>query len=73
VTVVTFFEDWWAREKREENFTLARLGTLIAKTSGAKKDHLPWLKVARFGERRTQKGSLRHDANVTNIGGIEAD
>ena len=37
------------------------------------KPQLPWLKLARFGELRSDKGSLRHDANVLAISGIEAD
>src|SRR6516162_222795 len=38
-----------------------------------KKDNLPRLKLAIFGNNRSQKGSLRHDANVERITGIEID
>ena len=34
---------------------------------------MPWLKLARLGQLRTDKGSLRHDANVIAVSGIEGD
>lgn len=37
------------------------------------KHGLPLLKLARFGDTATPKGSLRHDANVTAITGCELD
>lgn len=37
------------------------------------KESCPWVKLARFGEQRTAKGSLRHDENVQEIYGIEGD
>ncbi len=45
----------------------------IPGTLAASKGELPFLKIARFGNARTPKGCLRHDANVTEIGGIEGD
>ena len=33
----------------------------------------PWLKLAKFGNQRTEKRSLRHDANVLFVSGLEAD
>ena len=33
----------------------------------------PWLKLAKFGNQRTEKRSLRHDANVQYVSGIEGD
>jgi hypothetical protein len=33
----------------------------------------PWIKLARFGEVRTEAGALRHDANIVEITGVEAD
>lgn len=38
-----------------------------------KKDSCRLLKMARFGDSRTDKGALRHDANVLAITGIEGD
>lgn len=37
------------------------------------KDRSPLVKLARFGTARTEKGSLRHDANVLEVSGIEGD
>ncbi|MFC7478428.1 VapE domain-containing protein [Dankookia sp. GCM10030260] len=70
---VTFFGDYSAINKREEAFTLPRLAELVRRTSAPAKAQLPWLKLARFGDRRTSKGCLRHDENVLAISGIEAD
>ncbi len=41
--------------------------------SARKKGDLPWLKLAELRNKRTAKGSLRHDANVLQITGIELD
>ena len=70
---VTFFSGAAASTKREENITPTALTTLILTTTAAEKGALPWIKLATFGDRRTDKGSLRHDANVLSITGIEAD
>lgn len=70
---VTFFEDFAARIKREKKLTLDELVTLIRKATAATKSAAPWLKLARFGDQRSDKDSLRHDANVLTISGIEAD
>jgi len=37
------------------------------------KDNLRLLKFAKFGDRKTERGSLRHNANVLTITGIEGD
>lgn len=37
------------------------------------KDECPWVKLAIFGNLRTAKHSLRHDANVLAITGVEGD
>jgi hypothetical protein len=49
------------------------LAALIRTTTAATKEQLPWLKCARFGDRRTAAGSLRHNANVLVITGLEGD
>jgi hypothetical protein len=57
---------------REMNF--AELERVIRTApAAAEKDKLALLKAARFGEMRTDKGSLRHDANVLEVFGIEGD
>lgn len=52
---------------------LAELAELIRTTAAARKEDLSWLKLARFGNGRTQKSSFRHDRNLIAISGIEAD
>jgi hypothetical protein len=70
---LTIFPDFSARTKVEHDLKLCDLADLICRHTAPKKDALPWLKLARFGERRTSKGSLRHNANMLAISGIEAD
>ncbi len=41
--------------------------------SYAKKAECPWLKMATFGDLRTVNNSLRHNANVLSISGVEGD
>lgn len=70
---ITFFPDQFAQRKQEERRTLADLADLIRDKTAEHKTKLPWLKLARFGDNPTAKGSLRHDGNVTAITGIEVD
>jgi P4 family phage/plasmid primase-like protien len=70
---VTFFRNSAATTKHEEICGLTALATRIEAVTAATKDKLPWLKLARFGELLSDKGSLRHDANILAITGIEAD
>jgi hypothetical protein len=39
----------------------------------ATKDDTPWLKLAVFGKKRTEKNCLRNDLNVVEISGVEVD
>jgi hypothetical protein len=70
---VTFFTDHAATTKREQSLSLEALAERIHTTAASDKASLPWRKLARFGERRSEKNSLRHDDNVATITGIEAD
>jgi hypothetical protein len=70
---VTFFRSYAADQKAEERFTLRSLASRIEAVTAGSKAQLPWLKLARFGEIRTDKNSLRHDGNMLAISGIEAD
>jgi hypothetical protein len=70
---VTFFDDYAARQKRQQVLTIDELAALIRHTSAPTKDELPWLKLMRFGNAATPAGSLRHDRNVLTISGVEAD
>jgi hypothetical protein len=70
---VTFFQNYAAKTKREEHYTIAALASRIHAVTAAAKAELPWLKLARFGDRATDMGSLRNDANVVACSGLEAD
>jgi hypothetical protein len=70
---VTFFSDYAAERKREASFTIGGLAELIRTTCGPTKGSLPWLKLARFGDAKSDRGSLRHDRNLIAVSGIEAD
>jgi hypothetical protein len=69
----TVFFSYAADVKREEEMTPAVLAERIRVTTAREKDRLPWLKLATFGDLKSDKASLRHDANVIAISGIEAD
>jgi hypothetical protein len=70
---VTYFRDYSASEKWERDVTLADLAAKIAEVTRPTKEQLPWLKLACFGDKRTDRGSLRHDANVRWVSGAEWD
>jgi hypothetical protein len=70
---ITFFAGVAARAKREELRTLPSLAALIQANRAPVKARLPWLKFATFGDNRGPKGSLRHDANVIFVSGVELD
>lgn len=70
---VTFFPDEKAYSKWVESLTLHGLCDKIQKTNRAHRDNLPWLKLAMFGDQRSGGDSLRNNANVLSITGIELD
>lgn len=70
---VTFFESASAQAKTEAEISLRALIPRLTSTTAASKAALPWLKLATFGDTRSPRGSLRHDANVLAIDGAEAD
>lgn len=70
---LTIFKDVFAKTKVEREVTFDGLAKLISKTSAATKEKLPLLKLAMFGTKRSDKGSLREDDNVLAISGIELD
>ena len=70
---ITCFDGFAARNKTERRVAWSQLQHEILATTAPSKQELPWLKLARFGQDRTAKGSLRHDANVLAITGVEAD
>lgn len=70
---LTLFRDEWAKTKQEVVTTLRGLAPTLLETRGHNKASLPWLKLAAFGDHRSDKGSLRNNANVLAIHGVEAD
>jgi hypothetical protein len=70
---VTFMANASATALKPKVMTLPELRDRILKTSGPTKLQLPWLKMAAFGDVRSKKNSLRTDANVLSIEGIELD
>ena len=70
---VTLFPDYAASTKDERNLSLEAIATLVRETGARRKHELPWLKMATFGTVRTDKNSLRHNANVLTVTGVEAD
>jgi hypothetical protein len=71
--IATIFLSRAATEKGEAPATLRDIAQMARETQAPAKDALPWVKLARFGDLRTPRGSLRHDANLLEISGIEAD
>jgi putative DNA primase/helicase len=77
---VTFFKDFAADTLITKEMTLPALRDLILRTKAKTKDKLPWLKLARFGDKLQppepggkQSRCLRWDGNLTGIDGIELD
>jgi hypothetical protein len=53
--------------------SLRQLAEHIGTTVAPEKHKLLLIKLATFGDRRTSKGSLRHDNNLREVHGVEAD
>src|SRR4029077_6620945 len=70
---VAFFRDEFATNLKTAALTLPELRDRILKQTAQTKKELPWLKLASFGKSRTKDKSLRHDANVTAVEGLELD
>jgi hypothetical protein len=70
---ITLFPDQSAKKCEEMRGSWDQLLKAVLETRKPTKAALPWLKMALFGDIKTIKGSLRHDANVLAITGIEAD
>jgi hypothetical protein len=70
---ITRFEDATAQTMSSGAEPLPVWRDHILATNAATKDETPRLKLAKFGKRRTDKNCLRHDANVTEISGVEGD
>src|SRR5215469_3939515 len=71
--IFTTFSDKRGLDAYRQDATVEELAEFIKVTTRSARDKLPLIKFALFGEERTDKGCLRHDNNVTEITGIEAD
>lgn len=70
---ITRFRDPHARSKRTFRKSLREFAAIISTRTAATKDALPLAKLGAFGDKTTRKGSLRHNANLRTIEGVEAD
>ena len=72
--VVTTFTDVQARVSKPLNLTWGQVTEKLTNVNQRdRKSDCPLLKLAAFGDEATEKGSLRHDANVLQVYGIEGD
>jgi Virulence-associated protein E-like domain len=69
----TIFPDNHARKKQAKTLTLAQLALHMAGVVAARKDLLPLLKLASFGDAKSDKGCLRTNANMGACHGIEVE
>ena len=70
---MTLFPDQRARSKTEKRWNLRRLKREIESASAEDKAHLPWVKLATFGNTKSERGCLRNNDNVLSITGVEID
>ncbi|MET0706123.1 MAG: AAA family ATPase [Tardiphaga sp.] len=70
---LTFFKDRGATVKKDGAMTLRALASRILNRNAPSKEALPWLKLATFGNRVTDRGSLRNNDNVLAATGVELD
>jgi hypothetical protein len=70
---VTFFKDVKAKSYTTDCLTLVELRQRMLNIEEPHKGKLPLLKLAVFGDKRSDKGSLRHDDNLLHITGIELE
>ena len=70
----TLFEDRFASFHVEvEEPSLDKLAKSLRATEAASKDKLPWIKLARVSGHPSDNGSLRYDAAITELWGVEGD
>ncbi len=71
---LTIFENVQATKKSTQIWSWSELvANLGSPPVFSSKRDMPLIKLAHFGKERTDKGSLRHDANLQRITGIEGD
>lgn len=70
---VSLFADVKARQIEPNHLSLRQLQKRLTDTTAPDKAALPLVKLATFGDALTEKGSLRHDANLLAVSGVEGD
>ncbi|MEJ6848604.1 AAA family ATPase [Sinorhizobium fredii] len=70
---VTRFRSQSAKSKKTLELTLRQIADMIEGVRAEEKADLPWLKLACFGNERTEHGSLRSNKNMSEISGVELD
>ncbi|WP_406735962.1 AAA family ATPase [Thioclava sp. GXIMD4215] len=70
---ITRFRNVKAQNLSTDTISLNMLAGVIRRMRAKEKNALPLLKLGTFGDARTPGGSLRHDANLVAISGIEGD
>ena len=70
---VTRFQNVKSVKRIQQTMTLDELTTLIKRPTATEKKGLPLLKLARFGDKPSAHGILRHDKNVLAVSGVEVD
>jgi hypothetical protein len=70
---LTWFKDPKAKTLSADVQSMRQLGGLIGQKRAPTKGALPLIKLATFGDRRSDKGALRHDGNLDSVSGLEGD
>ena len=69
----TLFRNTSALTKKVKRASLIALARLVEETKAAKKEKLPLVSLGRYGDAKTERGSLRHRKNLREVHGLEAD
>jgi len=69
----TIFPDTKARTKRGKRADLIALAKRVERTTAAEKSALPLVSLGRYGDLKSEHGSLRHRKNLREVHGLEAD
>lgn len=70
---VAWFQNKYAAQIEPNHLSLRQLQDRLGSTTARGKDSLPLIKLGTFGDARTNKDSLRHDANLLSVSGVEGD
>lgn len=70
---VSTFSDTRARTVETLKVSLIDMARVISETTARSKGDLPLLSFGRYGKSATEKGSLRHKANLKRVYGVEGD